>query len=260
MAYKKQAVWKDYLDSSYENISTVARYQESEGTNKHIFTPNGNVLHSVKNRQRSPRVVKTTLKESASNSGDESTLVSITADRFKNTNDTTAKTVMTATTNSPSGELKSESSLHSQETFDPNVNFQESDNANVLINLKFDSSQQIEDQTERASANVPVLVSRTPSWNGTEDLPALGRIRRGSFCDVKTFTSGKVLDLLSSCEVPIPGEKNDKQFLKVENEDLKYCRYLRSLTPEHASGESDIPLKYRPSKNIIIGHTKMAPF
>ena len=211
-------------------------------------------------------MVKTTLRESASN-GDESTLVPITDDWLKNTNDLTAKTVMTVSTNSPSGELRSEnsfivsSSVHSQETFDPNVTFQESgNNPNVPMNLKFDFSQQIEDQTERGSANVPVLVSRTPSWNGTEDLPALGRIRRGSFCDVKTFTSGKVLDLLSSCEVPIPEEENDKQFLKVENEDLKYCRYLRSVTPEHASGEGGIPLKYRPSKNIIIGHTKMTPF
>ena len=133
------------------------------------------------------------------------------------------------------------------------------------ISFKFDSSQ-IEDNgdnSEGESPGLPPLVSRsTPSWNGTEVLPALGLIRRGSICDVKTFTSGKVLDLLSSYEPPSPEKKGYGQFLEVDNENLKYCRYLRSVTPEEAAGTdaggtSHIPHKYLPSKNIIIGHTKI---
>ena len=170
-------------------------------------------------------------------------------------------TLKESASNGPTGdpgltdELKSKNSFvvsslkSSQEANDPDVSisFQESDNRRIPINAV--------EQTERTSANAPALVSRTPSWTGTEALPALGRIRRGSFCDVKTFTSGKVLDLLSSCEAPAPEKKNSKRFLEVENEDLKYCRYLRSVTPEHG----EIPLKYRPSSNIIIGHTKFTP-
>lgn len=114
--------------------------------------------------------------------------------------------------------------------------------------------------SEHTNNQATSLVSRTPSWHVTEALPALGRIRRGSFCDVKTFTSGKVLDLLSTCEIPNAERKSSKSLLEVESENLKYCRYLRSVTPEEAAGDSlDIPLKYRPSKNIIIGHTKVSP-
>ena len=139
--------------------------------------------------------------------------------------------------------------------------------SNVSKSFTFDSPQteHSEEHSDSVSSTLPPLVSRTPSWNGTEALPALGRIRRGSFCDVKTFTSGKVLDLLSSCAVPspeLPEKKGYGQFLEVDSENLKYCRYLRSVTPEAASTgpgeESQIPQKYRPSKNIIIGHTKFS--
>lgn len=115
------------------------------------------------------------------------------------------------------------------------------------------------EESERPNTVTPNLATRRPSWIASETLPALATMRRGSLCDVKTFTSGKVLDLLSSCKLPDQGKKENKQLLDVEN--LKYCRYLRSVTPEDApaGGNLDIPLKYRPSKHIIIGHTKINP-
>ena len=155
------------------------------------------------------------------------------------------------------------------EANDPDVSTSVNETARPIPLDRSDSTAEVkvltgDDPIERPLSSVP-LVSRTPSWNGTKVLPALGRIRRGSFCDVKTFTSSKVLDLLSSCELPIQEQeekKSDKQFLDVENDNLKYCRYLRSVTPEAAAGKDVgeplvIPQKYRPSKNIIIGHTKI---
>ena len=90
-----------------------------------------------------------------------------------------------------------------------------------------------------------------------EFLPALERLRRGSYCDVKTFTSGRVLDFLSKDD---PSETKRKQFLDVDTDLLKYCRYLR--TPANWDGQEDstlddIPENLKPSKNIIIGHTKI---
>ncbi|CAB4023533.1 Hypothetical predicted protein [Paramuricea clavata] len=272
IAVKKPTVWMNDLHSSAstEINESDTRSLENENINstKHIQHSDKNVLdpkdlsNNSTSRRHSPRVLfgKTILEENVTNAG-ESMVVPWLRDSnclALESNCVTAETRMQADTNTQSNELTSESQFitspleHSrtQENDGPNVSTSSRKPNEPLISISFNSPQ------------VPALVSRTPSWIGSKALPALGRIRRGSFCDVKTFTSGKVLDLLSSCEIPEVETKNSKQFLEVDNENLKYCRYLRSVTPEEASlgagGEAlEIPLKYRPSKNIIIGHTKV---
>ena len=96
--------------------------------------------------------------------------------------------------------------------------------------------------------------------------PSLDKLRSGSFCDVKTFTSGRILDLLSSVDEPKANTTTTTtsygNHLEVNNyEKLKYCRYLRSpsmksINELHDSDEV-VPDKFKPSKNIIIGHTKI---
>jgi hypothetical protein len=283
-AIKKPTVWMNDLHSSASteiNESDTTRSLKNENMNstRHIQHSDKNVLdpkdlsNNSTSRQHSPRVLfgKTILEENVTDGG-ESTVVPWLKDSIRlalEPNCVTAKTRMQADTNTQSDELTSESQFitssleHSRtrENDGPNVSTSFRKPSDPLISISFNSPQ-VEFTTERPTSSVPALVSRTPSWIGSKALPALGRIRRGSFCDVKTFTSGKVLDLLSSCEIPEVETKNRKQFLEVDNENLKYCRYLRSATPEEASlgagGEAlEIPLKYRPSKNIIIGHTKV---
>ena len=280
------------------NESDTTRSLENENMNstRHIQHSDKNVLdpkdlsNNCTSRQHSPRVLfgKTILEENVTDGG-ESTAVPRLKDSIRlalEPNCVTAETRMQADTSTQSDELTSESqfitsSLEHSQTQDndgPNVSTSFRKPSDPLISISFNqgayknsykrpgfNSPQVEfteETTERPTSSAPALVSRTPSWIGSKALPALGRIRRGSFCDVKTFTSGKVLDLLSSCEIPEVETKNRKKFLEVDNENLKYCRYLRSATPEEASlgagGEAlEIPLKYRPSKNIIIGHTKV---
>ena len=138
------------------------------------------------------------------------------------------------------------------------------DNLGTPIVIHNNTRQSKDPPSDHAIPNAPSLISRRPSWIGTDDMPALGHISRGSFCDVKTFTSGKVLHLLSSCRLPSMEKKSFKQFLNVEDENLKYCRYLRSASPKGEVDEDknedlslSVPLKYRPSRKIIVGHTKV---
>jgi hypothetical protein len=214
---------------------------------------------------------KTILEENVTDGG-ESTVVPWLKDSIRlalEPNCVTAKTRMQADTNTQSDELTSESQFitssleHSRtrENDGPNVSTSFRKPSDPLISISFNSPQ-VEFTTERPTSSVPALVSRTPSWIGSKALPALGRIRRGSFCDVKTFTSGKVLDLLSSCEIPEVETKNRKQFLEVDNENLKYCRYLRSATPEEASlgagGEAlEIPLSIDHQRISSLGTLKL---
>ena len=277
MALQKPTVWKDDPHSSTSTERSVSGNLPI--STNHIQLDSADRSNHTTSRARSPRVLseKTTVKESATINEDGSIVVPRPDDCLNGLGLETAETNsrVLANRNTQPDEVKSESRLiassleHSQtqEMDGPNVSMtlRENDKPSVYIRFNSDSQQieHAEEQTERSSSSIPALVSRTPSWTGTKALPALGRIRRGSFCDVKTFTSGKVLDLLSSCNVPTPEreKKYTKQFLEVENENLKYCRYLRS--PETTIVEGDeslkIPLKYRPSKNIIIGHTKVHP-
>ena len=117
-------------------------------------------------------------------------------------------------------------------------------------------------QPSRSIGKQPIIKPMIPKKTSTQQrqhAPSLGNLRSGSFCDVKTFTSGRVLDILSSSSADQPTKKEYGNYLDVNNEELKYCRYLRSpSSKENVETEQDIPMKFRPSKKIIIGHTKVA--
>lgn len=127
---------------------------------------------------------------------------------------------------------------------------------------KGNSSLKGPNKTDTDIPGTPVSTATRPNCRRStpgSPLPTLGIIRRGSMCDVKTFKSSRVLDFLSKYKTC---EMKNRHNLEVELEELKYCRYLRLPSPsdqentsEHSEG---IPTKYQPSKNIVIGHTKVS--